>query len=49
MINITTTTTLPWPNTIHGVVGNRYDGCGLLSLVLFCLYKFQGQSMGEDL
>ena len=41
---------------IQAVVRGRFDGCGSLSLALFCLYllwgtgrELQGQSMGEGL
>ena len=52
---MTTTTTPTSPITIQDVVGSGFDGCSVLSLVLFCCSyyvapeRLQGQRMGEDL
>ena len=37
---MTTTTTIPWPTLIQGVVGNSCNGDSLISLVLICCSNY---------
>ena len=37
---MTTTTTIPWPTLIQGVVGTSCNGDSLISLVLICCSNY---------